>query len=78
MLISIELKPGGSSTVHIYIQTIDRTTQSTQTIHRTTQLTNLGRVLTVPRLRQLYPGVCLTTEEDSGTNLSQGKKPQSG
>jgi len=32
------LTPGGSSTVHIYIQTIHRTTQSTQTIHRKTQL----------------------------------------
>jgi len=34
------LTPGGSSTVHIYTQTILGTTQSTQTIHRTTQLTN--------------------------------------
>ena len=34
------LSPGGSSTVHIYTQTIRRTTQLTQTIHRTTQLTN--------------------------------------
>ena len=31
---------GGSSTVHIYTQTIQRTTQLTQTIHSTTQLTN--------------------------------------
>jgi len=29
-----------SSTVHIYTQTIHRTTQSTQTIHGTTQFTN--------------------------------------
>jgi len=34
------LTPGGSSTVHIYPQTVHRTTQSTQTMHRTTQLTN--------------------------------------
>jgi len=34
------LPPGGSSTVHIYPQTIDKTTQWTQTIHRTTQFTN--------------------------------------
>jgi hypothetical protein len=33
------LTPGGSSTVHIDTQTIHRT-QSKQTIHRTTQLTN--------------------------------------
>jgi len=40
LLTAIGLKPGGSSTVHIYTQTIHRTTQSTQTIHRKTQLTN--------------------------------------
>ena len=39
-LTAIELPPGGSSTVHIYTQTIHRTTQSTQAIHRTTQFTN--------------------------------------
>jgi hypothetical protein len=38
-LTAIALTPGGSSTVHIYTQTIHRTTQSTQTIHRTTQST---------------------------------------
>ena len=40
-LTAIGLPPGGSSTVHIYTQTIHRTTQSTQTIPRTTQFTNL-------------------------------------
>jgi hypothetical protein len=40
LLTAIGLTPSGSSTVHIYTQTIHRTTQSTQTIHRTTQLTN--------------------------------------
>jgi len=39
-LTEIGLTPVGSSTVHIYIQTIHRTTQSTQTIHITTQFTN--------------------------------------
>ena len=39
-LTAIGLTPSGSSTVHIYTQTIHRTTQSTQTIHRTTQFTN--------------------------------------
>jgi hypothetical protein len=38
-LTAIGLTPGGSSTVHIYTQTIRITTQSTQTIHRTTQFT---------------------------------------
>jgi hypothetical protein len=28
--------------------------------------TNLGRVLAMPRLCQLYPGVCLTAEEKHG------------
>jgi hypothetical protein len=40
LLTAIGLTPSGNSTVHIYTQTIHRTTQSTQTIHRTTQLTN--------------------------------------
>jgi len=39
LLTAIGLTPGGSSTVHIYTQTIHRTTQLTQTIHRTTQST---------------------------------------
>jgi len=36
---AIGLPPGGSSTVHIYTQTTQRTTQSTQTVHKTTQFT---------------------------------------
>ena len=40
-LTAIGLLPGGSSTVHIYTQTVFSTTQSTQTIQRTTQFTNL-------------------------------------
>jgi len=40
LLTAIGLTSGGSSTVHIYKQTIQRKTQSTQTIHRATQLTN--------------------------------------
>ena len=39
-LTAIGLTPGGSSTVHIYTQTIHRTTQSTQTIYRTKQFAN--------------------------------------
>jgi uncharacterized integral membrane protein len=60
LLTVIGLTPGGSSTVHIY----------TQTIHRTTQLTKLGRVQAVPRLCELYPDICLTTEEKARKNLS--------
>jgi len=39
---------------------------------------NLGRVRTVPRLCELYPGICLTTEEKARKNLSQGIKPSVG
>jgi hypothetical protein len=52
--------PGGSGTVHIYTQTTHRTTQNKQYIE---QHNNFGRVLAVPRLGELYPGICLTTEE---------------
>ena len=44
-----------------------RTTQSTQTIHRTTQLRNWEKVRAVPRLS-------LTTEEKARENLSQGSR----
>ena len=60
LLNAIGLPPGGSSTVHIYTQTIHRTTQNKQYIE---QHNNFGRMRTVPRLGELYPGICLTTEE---------------
>ena len=69
LLTAIGLSPGGSSTVHIYTQTIHRTTQNKQYIE---QHNNLGRVRVVPRLGELYPGICLTTEEKST------EKPHSG
>ena len=69
MLTAIGLSPGGSSTVHIYTQTIDRTTRNTQYIE---QHKNFGRVRAVPRLGELHPGNCLTTEEKARKNLSQG------
>jgi len=40
LLTAIGLSPSGSSTVHIYMQTIHRTAQSTQTTRRTTEFTN--------------------------------------
>jgi len=40
LLTAIRLTPGGNSTVHIYTQTIHRTTQSAQTVHRTKQFIN--------------------------------------
>jgi hypothetical protein len=35
---------------------------------------NLGRVLAVPRLCELYSGICLTSEEKARKNLSQGSR----
>jgi hypothetical protein len=35
---------------------------------------NLGRVRAVPCLCELYPGICLTTEEKARKNLSQGSR----
>ena len=44
-LTAIGYKPGGSSTINIYKQTIHRTTQSTKTIHtsRTRQFQTIHR-----------------------------------
>jgi len=65
LLTAIGLTPGGSSTVHIH----------TQTRHRTTQLTTyLGRVRAVHSLCELYPDICLTTEENARRNLSQDSR----
>jgi hypothetical protein len=47
LLTAIWLSPGGSSTVHIYTQTIHRTIQNKQYIE---QNNNFGRVRAVPRL----------------------------
>jgi hypothetical protein len=63
LLTAIGLPPGGSCTVHIYTQTIHRTSQSKQYIE---QHKNFGRVRAVPRLAELFPGICLTTEEKHG------------
>ena len=35
---------------------------------------NLGSVRAVPRLCEIYPGICLTTEEKARKNLSQGSQ----
>jgi hypothetical protein len=59
-LTAIGLPPGGSSTVHIYTQTIHRTTQNKKYID---QHKHFGTVLALPRLGELYPGICLKTEE---------------
>jgi len=71
LLTAIELPPGGSSAVHIYTQTIHRTTQNKQYIE---QHNNFGRVWAVPSLGELYPGICLITEKKAQKNLSQGSR----
>jgi len=43
LLTAIGLTAGGSSTVHIYTQTIHRTTQKAQTIHSVEQHNSLVR-----------------------------------
>jgi hypothetical protein len=70
-LTTIGFPPGGSSTVHIYTQTVHRTTQNKQYIE---QYKNFGRERVVPRLCRLYTGICLTTEETARRNLSQGSR----
>ena len=60
LLTAIVLPPSGISTVHIYTQTIQRTTQNKKYIE---QHKNFGRLQSVPRLCELCPGICLTTEE---------------
>jgi len=68
---AIGLPSGGSSAIHIYTQTMRRTTQNKQYIE---QHKNFERMQTVPRLGELYPGICLTTEEKARKNLSQGSR----
>jgi len=34
----------------------------------------MGRVRAVPGLCELYPGICLTTDEKARKNLSQGNR----
>ena len=71
LLTAIGLPPGASSAAHIYTQTTHRTTQNKQ---YTEQHKNSGRVWAVPRLGELYPGICLTTEVEARENLSQGSR----
>jgi hypothetical protein len=68
---AIGLPPGGSSTVHIYTQTIHRTIQNKQYIE---QHKHFGKVRAVPGLCELYPGICLTTEEKARKNLRQDSR----
>jgi hypothetical protein len=62
-LTAIGLTSVGSSTSHIYTQTI-------HIIQRKENSTEKGKVRAVPRLCELYLGICLTTEEKARKTLS--------
>jgi len=63
---AIGLTPGGSSTVHIYTQTIHSTTQI-QTIHRTTQITtNLEECGPCPIFSSFTPAFALQLRKKHG------------
>jgi hypothetical protein len=77
LLTAVGLTPGGSSTVHIYTQTIHRTKKKQYIEQHKKQYIEqhknvIGTVRAVPRHGELYPGICLTTEEKARKNLSQG------
>jgi hypothetical protein len=79
LLTAVGLTPGGSRTVHIYSQTIYRTTETNKQYieqHKKQHIEQhknvIGTVQAVPRLCELYPGICLTNEEEARENLSQG------
>jgi hypothetical protein len=70
------LTPGVSSTVHIYAQTIHKTKKKQYIEQHKKQnieqhKNGTGTVRAVPHLGELYPGICLTTEEKARKNLSQ-------
>jgi hypothetical protein len=60
-LTAVGLKPGGSSTSHIYTQTVN-----------IIQRKENWEVRAVPRLCELYPDICLTTDEKAQKTLSYG------
>jgi hypothetical protein len=69
----IRLTPGSSSTSYIRL-----TPGSSSTSHIYTQYTEyrICEVQAVPRFCELYPGICLTTEEKARKNLSYGSTIQ--
>jgi hypothetical protein len=74
-LTAIGQPPGGSSSLHIYTQTIQKTTQDKQyieqhKIHRTNK--NYEECWAVRRLCGFYPGIYLTNEVKARKTLSQG------
>jgi hypothetical protein len=70
LLTAIRLTLGGSSTIHIFTQTIYRATQSTQIIHRTTQLTNWEECGLCPLFASYTLAFALHLRKKTWKNLS--------
>jgi hypothetical protein len=69
------LTPGISSTVHIYTQTVHSIEDGAHiTIKEKTKWEVNWEVRAVPRLCELYPGICLKTEEKARKPLSYGSR----
>jgi hypothetical protein len=66
LLTAIGLSPDGSSIAHIYTQYIEQHKSQ----QNNTNNNYFGSVRMVPRLCEIYPGICLTTEEKARKNLS--------
>jgi hypothetical protein len=66
---TVGLTPSGSSTSHIYTQTVHLHTNSTHN----TDIGKLGSLGRAPAC-ELYRGISLTTEEKARKNLSYGSK----
>ena len=71
LLTVIGLLPGGSSTVHIYTQTIHRTIQNKQYIEQHNNWKSADRA---PSWLVNTLAFALTTEEKARKNLSQGSR----
>jgi len=74
LLTAIGLTPGGSSTVHIYTQTINRTTQNKQYIE---QHNNLGECRPCPVLASYTLAFALQLREKHEKTSVRARKPQS-
>ena len=74
-LTAIGLPPGGSCTVHIYTQTIHRTTQNKQYIEQHSNFENNTKILResgpCPDLVSYALAFALQLREKQGKNLSQ-------
>ena len=57
-----------------YTFTHKKYTERYKTNNTQNNTTIIGRVLAVPRLGELYPGICPTTGEKARKNLSQGSR----